>query len=269
MQKRRGRGRSSCSSRAIRPSSRSSISWDFPRGNASRDGCPRTAGAATRIKKGGLCPADFEARCGAPGYERRGAEARRRRSRGEVRGLGLQLARNLHRRWRAGADAEKETGAGANALPEGAHPITRTDRGVRCRRGGWIGLMDGHGLARSMPRKACRPDNAADEEFSGPLKVEMHHGAGWERRAAAELEAELAEHMDRYNRERIEVSLSSMSPYNYRKSLGSQHDGPFQITSAFPYLFDSTVRPTLQFDRYNTLSLRPLEQSKVRTGERG
>ena len=82
------------------------------------------------------------------------------------------------------------------------------DRGVRCRRGGWIGLMDGHGLARSMPRKACSPDNAADEEFSGPLKVEMHHGAGWERRAAAELEAELAEHMDRYNRERIEVSLS-------------------------------------------------------------
>lgn len=108
-----------------------------------------------------------------------------------------------------------------------------------------------------MPKKARRPDNAADEEFSGRLKVEMHHEAGWERRTEAELEAELAEYMDRYNRERVEVSLGGMSPTITGRAWGSQHDGPFQITSAFPYLFNSTVRPTLQFDRYNTLSLRP------------
>ena len=48
----------------------------------------------------------------------------------------------------------------------------------------------------------------------------MYHGAGWERRTAAELEAELADCMDWYNRDRIKVSLGGMSPYNYRKSLG-------------------------------------------------
>ncbi len=47
----RGRGRSSCSSRATRPSSRSSTSRDFPRGNASRGGYPRTAGTVIRTSK--------------------------------------------------------------------------------------------------------------------------------------------------------------------------------------------------------------------------
>ncbi len=107
-----------------------------------------------------------------------------------------------------------------STLPEGARPIVHTDRGVHYRWDGWIDLMDRHGLVRSMSRKACSPDNAAAEGFFGRLKVEMYHGAGWERRTAAELEAELADYMDWYNRDRIKASLGGMSPYNCRKSLG-------------------------------------------------
>lgn len=117
----RGRGPSSCSSGAIWPSSKSSMSWGFheavPREMAVRGQqvpCPGF--------QEGLLPCGAEARGGAPGYGRRGAEVRRRGSRGEVRGLGLQLDQDLHRRWRARADAEEEIGAGANAPPAARYP---------------------------------------------------------------------------------------------------------------------------------------------------
>lgn len=98
-------------------------------------------------------------------------------------------------------------------------PIIHTDLGVHYRWDGWLGLMDRHGLARSLSRKKCSPDNAA-EGFFGRIKVEMCHGAGWERRTVARLEAEAAEYTDWCNRERVKVSLGGMSPYNYRKNLG-------------------------------------------------
>ena len=34
-------------------------------------------------------------------------------------------------------------------LPEGAHPLVRSDRGYHCRWPGWLDLMDRYGLARS------------------------------------------------------------------------------------------------------------------------
>lgn len=47
--------------------------------------------------KKGVPPCGLEARCGAPGYGRRGAEARRG-SRDEARGPGLQSVQKPHRR---------------------------------------------------------------------------------------------------------------------------------------------------------------------------
>lgn len=67
----------------------------------------------------------------------------------------------------------------ASTMPEGAIS-TLPDRGVHCRRDGRIGPMGGHGLMRSMSRRARSPGNAG-EGFFGRLEVEMRHGTGRER----------------------------------------------------------------------------------------
>ena len=42
-------------------------------------------------------------------------------------------------------------------LPEGAHPLVRSDRGCHCRWPGWLDLMDRYGLARSTGAKGLFP----------------------------------------------------------------------------------------------------------------
>ena len=42
-------------------------------------------------------------------------------------------------------------------LPEGAHPLVRSDRGCHCRWPGWLDLMDRYGLTRSTGAKGLFP----------------------------------------------------------------------------------------------------------------
>lgn len=42
-------------------------------------------------------------------------------------------------------------------LPEGAHPLVRSDRGYHCRWPGWLDLMDRYGLTRSTGAKGLFP----------------------------------------------------------------------------------------------------------------
>jgi transposase InsO family protein/transposase-like protein len=104
-------------------------------------------------------------------------------------------------------------------LPKGAHPLIHSDRGVHYRWDGWIDLMRRHGLVRSMSRKGCSPDNSAAEGMFGRLKVEMYYGAGWEKRTIAELEQAVDVYLHWYNEERIKMSLSGLSPLQYRRKL--------------------------------------------------
>ena len=48
-------------------------------------------------------------------------------------------------------------------LPEGAHPLVRSDRGCHCRWPGWLALMDRYGLTRSTGVKGRSPDDDAAE----------------------------------------------------------------------------------------------------------
>lgn len=64
-------------------------------------------------------------------------------------------------------------------LPEGAHPLVRSDRGYHCRWPGWLDLMDRYGLTRSTAPKGCSPDNAAAEGFFGRMKTESVHPGHW------------------------------------------------------------------------------------------
>lgn len=53
------------------------------------------------------------------------------------------------------------------------HPVLHSDCGRHCRRPGRIGICSEYGIARSMSKKACSPDNAACEGFFGRLKNEF------------------------------------------------------------------------------------------------
>lgn len=64
-------------------------------------------------------------------------------------------------------------------LGGGDRPEIHSDRGRHHRWPGWIGTCDENGLARSMSRKGCSPDDARCEGFFGRLKIEFFHGCDW------------------------------------------------------------------------------------------
>lgn len=64
-------------------------------------------------------------------------------------------------------------------LSPSEHPLVHTDRGCHYRWPGWIARMQSAGLARSMSKKGCSPDDAACEGFFGRLKNEMFYGRSW------------------------------------------------------------------------------------------
>ena len=84
-------------------------------------------------------------------------------------------------------------------LPEGAHPLVRSDRGRHCRWPGWLGLMDRFGLTRSMSAKGCSPDNAAAEGFFGRMKTEAVYPEKWEEHTRNEVLALVDEYIRWYN----------------------------------------------------------------------
>lgn len=104
-------------------------------------------------------------------------------------------------------------------LPEGAHPVVHSDRGIHYRWPGWILRMDQAGLTRSMSKKACTADNAACEGFFGRLKNEMYYTRSWNRTSMQEFIQVVDEYINWYNQKRIKLSLGGLSPAEYRQSL--------------------------------------------------
>ena len=100
-------------------------------------------------------------------------------------------------------------------------PIVHSDRGAHYRWPGWIERMENAGLARSMSRKGCSPDNAACEGFFGRLKNEMFYNRKWSEVSVDEFMDIVTEYLHWYNEKRIKMSLGAMSPMEFRKSLDS------------------------------------------------
>ncbi len=100
------------------------------------------------------------------------------------------------------------------------HPILHSDCGCHYRWPEWIGLCNKYGIARSMSRKACSPDNAACEGFFGRLKNEFFYYRDWTEVAFEAFSRMLDEYIDYYNKRRKKKSLGWMSPRDYRLSLG-------------------------------------------------
>ena len=104
----------------------------------------------------------------------------------------------------------------AESLPEGAHPLVRSDRGCHCRWPGWLDLMERYGLTRSMSAKGCSPDNAAAEGFFGRMKTESVYPGHW----GDEVLDSVDDCIRWHDHERIKRSLGWMSPVQYRQSQG-------------------------------------------------
>lgn len=105
-------------------------------------------------------------------------------------------------------------------LGGGDRPEIHSDRGRHCRWPGWIGICDENGLARSMSRKGCSPDDARCEGFFGRLKIEFFHGCDWAGVTIEEFMGMLDAYLRWYRDVRIKGDLDYRSPMQYRRDLG-------------------------------------------------
>ena len=99
-------------------------------------------------------------------------------------------------------------------------PVVHSDRGGHYRWPGWISRMRDANFTRSMSRKACSPDNAACEGFFGRLKNELFYPRDWKSVTLAQFIEAVDDYIRWYNEKRIKISLGSLSPIEYRESLG-------------------------------------------------
>lgn len=103
---------------------------------------------------------------------------------------------------------------------ERRHLVIHSGCGCHHRWPEWIGICEEAGTARSMSRKGCSPDSSRMGGFFGTMKTEMFHGGDWAGVTLDELGKRIDACIERHNTTRIKRSLGSMSPLQYRRSLG-------------------------------------------------
>ena len=99
-------------------------------------------------------------------------------------------------------------------------PVVHSDRGAHYRWPGWLIRISNAKLIRSMSRKGCSPDNAAYEGFFGRLKTELFYPRDWQATTIEQFIQVVDAYIHWYNEKRIKISLGSLSPLEYRASLG-------------------------------------------------
>lgn len=99
-------------------------------------------------------------------------------------------------------------------------PVVHSDRGAHYRWPGWLTRISNAKLIRSMSRKGCSPDNAACEGFFGRLKTELFYPRNWQSTTIEQFIEVVDAYIHWYNEKRIKISLGSLSPREYRASLG-------------------------------------------------
>jgi putative transposase len=85
---------------------------------------------------------------------------------------------------------------------------------------GWLVRIADAKLIRSMSRKRCSPDNAPCESFFGRLKTEMFYSRNWQTTSIEQFTQALDSYIRWDNENRIKIPLGSLSPIEYRESLG-------------------------------------------------
>jgi len=98
--------------------------------------------------------------------------------------------------------------------------VVHSDQGGHYRWPGWLSRTSDANFTRSMSRKACSPDNAACEGFFGRLKNELFYPRDWKNATIEQFIEAVDSYIRWYNEKRIKISLGSLSPIEYRVSLG-------------------------------------------------
>lgn len=99
-------------------------------------------------------------------------------------------------------------------------PVVHSDRGAHYRWPGWLSLIGDAKLVRSMSRKGCSLDNATCEGFFGRLKTELFYPRDWRAVSVEQFIKEVDSYIRWNNEKWIKISLGSLSPIEYRESLG-------------------------------------------------
>ena len=99
-------------------------------------------------------------------------------------------------------------------------PVVHSDRGGHYRWPGWLSRMHNAKLILSMSRKGCSPDNSACEGFFNRLKTELFYLRNWQATTVEQFIEVVDSYIRWYNKKRIKISLGSLSPIEYRVSLG-------------------------------------------------
>jgi putative transposase len=99
-------------------------------------------------------------------------------------------------------------------------PIIDSDRGAHYRWPGWLSRMRNAKLTRSMSRKRFSPDNAACDGFFGRLKTALFSPQNWRATTIEQFIKVIDCYIRWYNEKRIKISFGSLSPREYRESLG-------------------------------------------------
>lgn len=105
-------------------------------------------------------------------------------------------------------------------LGERRNLAIHSDRGCHYRWPGWIRICEEAGIARSVSRRGCSPDNSRMEGFFGTMRTEMLRGRDWAGVTLDELRKRTDAYIERHNATKVKRSLGSMSPPQYRRSLG-------------------------------------------------
>lgn len=102
---------------------------------------------------------------------------------------------------------------------ERRHLVTHSDAGCHHRWPEWMSICNEAGIARSMPRRGCTPDNQRMEAFFGTMRTEMSRKGDWKDVSPEGLEDRINRYLARYSTTRRKRSLGGMSPIQYRRSL--------------------------------------------------
>ena len=83
-----------------------------------------------------------------------------------------------------------------------------------------VGWPDYAATELALFARELTPDNAACEGFFGRLKTELFYPRNWQTTTVEQFIQIVDSYIHWYNDKRIKISLGSLSPSEYRESLG-------------------------------------------------
>jgi len=94
--------------------------------------------------------------------------------------------------------------------------ILHSDQGWQYQMVHYREVLNNKGIIQSMSRKGNCLDNSIIENFFGIMKNEMFYGNQHQFKSLKQLEDEILEYINYYNKERITAKLKGLSPWQYR-----------------------------------------------------